>query len=479
MKTNQYFRSIWHFLSGWLVIVILSPVSGAYAQSYAAELNTIKELRLKSELSDARFLAPNLYQKANESLESAKALIEKKSSSKRISKQLAKATQGFKDARRTANIAKEQLALVIAARQDAIAAQAVDYATEPWQQASTAFKKLVTQIEKGRLPSNSKTTPAVEQLFRDAELYAIKSNYFKEARERIDKALENKVERYAPKLLGKAQATLLEAEQALDKDRYDTDRPRSLARQAKIDAGHALLIAEDAKQLRKNKVSYESLALTAELPLHEIAETLDLSIAMDEGKEPPTQEIIAAIEELKQDSQKLQTTLEEVEELSDEVTRLNTNLGEQSSKLKEQAEFRNKLQKAEAIFAGEAARVYRQGSSIRISAYGFNFKPGKADLQSSQSELLKKMMQTIRLFPGCKLVLEGHTDSYGSDASNLLLSEQRAESVGNYLRERQDKLLFKALQTVGFGESNPIANNETKSGREKNRRIELVINEIR
>ena len=468
-----------HLLTGFLIYVALIQASPSFAQNYAAEIGVINDLRLKSELGDARFLAPNLYQKANEALGSAKTLIEKNSSSKRISKQLAKANQGFKDAARTANIAKEQLASVIAARQDAIAAQAVDYAPERWQEASAAFKKLVTQIEKGRLPSNNKTTPAVERQFRDAELDAIKSNYFKEARVRINRALENKVERYAPRLLGKAQETLLEAEQALDKDRYDTDRPRSLAKQAKIDAGHALLIAEESRQLRKNKVSYESLALNAELPLHEIAESLDLSIAMDEGKQPPTKEIIAAIEELKQDSQRLETTLEEIEELSAEITRLNANLGEQSSKLKEQAEFREKLQKSEAIFAGEAARVYRQGSSIRISAYGFNFKPGKSALQSSQSVLLKKMMQAIRLFPECTLVIEGHTDSYGSDASNLLLSEQRAESVGNYLRERQDKLLFKGLKTVGFGESNPIANNETKGGREKNRRIELVINGIR
>jgi outer membrane protein OmpA-like peptidoglycan-associated protein len=69
--------------------------------------------------------------------------------------------------------------------------------------------------------------------------------------------------------------------------------------------------------------------------------------------------------------------------------------------------------------------------------------------------------------------VEGHTDSVGSDAYNQRLSEQRAESVRDYLLSQG--LKSDILTAKGFGETTPVASNDTAAGRQQNRRVELVV----
>jgi outer membrane protein OmpA-like peptidoglycan-associated protein len=73
-----------------------------------------------------------------------------------------------------------------------------------------------------------------------------------------------------------------------------------------------------------------------------------------------------------------------------------------------------------------------------------------------------------------KIRVEGHTDSRGSDDYNLDLSTRRAASVRNYLIEK-DGVPAERLVSEGFGETRPIAPNETKKGRAENRRVEFMI----
>jgi outer membrane protein OmpA-like peptidoglycan-associated protein len=76
--------------------------------------------------------------------------------------------------------------------------------------------------------------------------------------------------------------------------------------------------------------------------------------------------------------------------------------------------------------------------------------------------------------PGLKLEVEGHTDSVGGEAYNQHLSEQRAGSVRDYLI--QQGISGKDLSPAkGFGESQPVATNDTAAGRQRNRRVELIV----
>jgi outer membrane protein OmpA-like peptidoglycan-associated protein len=76
-------------------------------------------------------------------------------------------------------------------------------------------------------------------------------------------------------------------------------------------------------------------------------------------------------------------------------------------------------------------------------------------------------------YPNTRFLIEGHTDSQGSDAYNLKLSDERAASVKNYLIEKG--LPASRLSSEGFGETKPVANNATAAGRQQNRRVEISL----
>jgi outer membrane protein OmpA-like peptidoglycan-associated protein len=103
------------------------------------------------------------------------------------------------------------------------------------------------------------------------------------------------------------------------------------------------------------------------------------------------------------------------------------------------------------------------------------FATGSSQIETEYFALLRKVQDAIRVFPGSSIVVEGHTDSFGSDETNLTLSQQRAEAVRAYLLANMRDLPPDDIEPVGLGESRPVANNETVEGRAKNRRIDVVI----
>src|ERR1700674_1345405 len=101
------------------------------------------------------------------------------------------------------------------------------------------------------------------------------------------------------------------------------------------------------------------------------------------------------------------------------------------------------------------------------------FDTGKYSLKPGAREKLAKIGGIILAHPGLKLEVEGHTDSVGSDEYNQRLSEQRANSVRGYLVSQG--VSADAITAIGFGKTNPVTDNNTATGRQQNRRVELVV----
>jgi outer membrane protein OmpA-like peptidoglycan-associated protein len=101
------------------------------------------------------------------------------------------------------------------------------------------------------------------------------------------------------------------------------------------------------------------------------------------------------------------------------------------------------------------------------------FDTGKADLKSTARERLAKVAGILIAYPDIHVEIDGYTDSTGSLELNERLSQQRAESVRSYLSGQG--VASSAITTQGFGPSQPIASNDTASGRQQNRRVELVV----
>ncbi|MEQ8280658.1 MAG: OmpA family protein [Deltaproteobacteria bacterium] len=116
--------------------------------------------------------------------------------------------------------------------------------------------------------------------------------------------------------------------------------------------------------------------------------------------------------------------------------------------------------------------VKRDIGKIEIKQKVF-FDTGKATIKSRSFELLNEVASALKSAPTMTVLVEGHTDSVGSNSMNMGLSQRRADSVRSYLLEQGVEP--ERLTAIGFGEEKPIDTNRTKKGRERNRRVEFTI----
>ena len=101
------------------------------------------------------------------------------------------------------------------------------------------------------------------------------------------------------------------------------------------------------------------------------------------------------------------------------------------------------------------------------------FDLGKSDIRPEGREALAKLTGIVINYPSLKLTIEGHTDNLGNPESNQALSLQRANAVRDYLVSQG--LNTDSLSAEGLGENNPVADNDTPEGRQKNRRVEIIV----
>ncbi|WP_184543864.1 OmpA family protein [Mucilaginibacter sp. FT3.2] len=120
------------------------------------------------------------------------------------------------------------------------------------------------------------------------------------------------------------------------------------------------------------------------------------------------------------------------------------------------------------------ATVTREGEGILVKFdSGILFDTDKSALKPEAQANLQKLAVSLQNNPETNITIIGHTDNTGSDAHNMDLSVRRAESVKSYIVA--GNVAASRLQTVGKGETEPIADNTTVAGRAQNRRVEITI----
>jgi outer membrane protein OmpA-like peptidoglycan-associated protein len=145
---------------------------------------------------------------------------------------------------------------------------------------------------------------------------------------------------------------------------------------------------------------------------------------------------------------------------------------------------RQSAAKAEAEKAQLRAQLLQQLNAVlqtRDSARGLIvnmsdvlFDTGSSTLKPGAREKLAKISGIVLAHPGLSLQIEGHTDSVGTDEFNQELSGRRADAVRDYLA--QEGVPASSMIAKGFGKTQPVATNDTPEGRQRNRRVELIVN---
>ena len=128
----------------------------------------------------------------------------------------------------------------------------------------------------------------------------------------------------------------------------------------------------------------------------------------------------------------------------------------------------------QALFTKDEAECYKQGNRMVIRLRGMTFPVGQAIIMPENYPLLSKVQRAVRTFTEPQVTIEGHTDSTGTQEFNEHLSQQRADSVREYLLAN-NVVPSEHVVAAGFGSSRPLAPNTTAEGRAANRRIDVVI----
>lgn len=122
----------------------------------------------------------------------------------------------------------------------------------------------------------------------------------------------------------------------------------------------------------------------------------------------------------------------------------------------------------------DGATVERVGEGIKITFdSGILFEVDKATLTADAMDNIKELSETLKKYDDTNILVEGHTDATGSDDYNQRLSERRANAVMEYATSLGVEP--GRFQIKGYGESQPVADNESASGRQQNRRVEVAI----
>ncbi len=304
-----------------------------------------------------------------------------------------------------------------------------------------------------------------------------------EARNAVRIARAANAEKYAGSVLQKAEQALAQAETSY-RQKQNKANIATYAREA-------AQTAEDARVMSLKKQEEERLA-------REAAEREAQARAQAEAeaqRRRQAEEDRARAEAARQEAERLKQEAEaaaqqaaqakaEADAARAAAVQQQQALAAEAEKARQAASEADRLrQQAEKDKADLRARLLQQLNAIletKDSARGLIsnmgdvlFETGKYELKPMARERLARVSGILLAYPGLNVAIEGHTDSVGGEEYNQRLSEQRAEAVRQYFIEAG--VASASVTARGFGKAQPVAANDTPEGRQRNRRVELVV----
>ena len=428
----------------------------------------LEDQLVKAKESGVSYLAPAGFTSAKESLDAAVTAATKGINRVEV-EQLA--TEGAKQLQKAeANAEKSRTIMreVLEVRERAIKANADNLQQEQFNDLEEDLQEATQAVENQEIEDAKKSRPELMAGYSQLELTALKQDATQAAKEDIAAAKEKEADDYAPKTLKLAEDELGLAISVLEANRTHTEKAKTHALRSSWLAHRSVEIVELVKDFEQKDYSLEDVILWyqdqlarinqpagEELPFnksnHEVVSLLQNKIAsLHEAVSKA-----AMLEEAELETRKnLQDRLESIERANREA----------------QARY----DKIQQMFSESEANVYRQGNNVLLETHAFYFPVGGSEIQSENFDLLNKIVEAIKVFPNPSIIVRGHTDSTGSDQNNLALSQARADKVAAFLG-KLGKLDVKSIMSTGYGETRPVASNETEAGRALNRRIEVLI----
>lgn len=430
-------------------------------------ITEFEALLLKSKQSGVDYLAPTGYKAAKSTLESA--IESATGSSKAEAKQLVK--DGKKqlltaeaDAEKSRAIMREVLEI----RARAIGSDADKLLKEPFNDLEESLQEATQLVEQGEIEEAKQSRPELMTGYSQLELSALKKSATQAAMRDISNAKEKLAEEYAPKTLKLAEDELGFAISVLEANRTHTDKAKRHALRASWQAHRSVEIVELVTAFEQHDNTQEEVILWYQDQLAKINQPAGNELPFDR----PNHEIVALLQNKIASLHEAESKAAMLEEAELETRKNLQGRLETIEKANRDAQAR--YDKIQSMFSESEANVYRQGHNVLLETHAFYFPVGGSEIQSENFDLLDKIVKAIKLFPTPSIIVRGHTDATGSDQNNLTLSQQRSEKVAAFLGTLSG-IDVQSIISTGFGETRPVASNETEAGRALNRRIEILI----
>ena len=466
------------------LLILLTPEAPAQSDFRAQLFREATEALARARTFNAELLAPRSFSRGTDAYSRADNLFSRHKPLDDIKEQIHAAAQHFTLAYDESRTAQTEFAAVLKARADAVSSDAVRLSPALWTQAEELLLGAAAALEDGKTRSARTEAGEAQGIYRSAELRAIELNLLTPARELLARAQELKVDGTARETLERANQRLELAEAMVRQNRYDITEARRLAGDAKYEAAHAIYLHEIITQMEENKLTFEDAILLSEAAIGRIASALNTPVRFDGGYAPVVQQIIAAVRSRDTARAMMAENIRRLHAENDALHRRLTTLelsggtspggpreGDQEKENRQR--YNSAVTLAGTFFAPGEGVVLRDGDTVVLRITGLVFSRRNNALEPGSSGILNKIDHAARLFPGSRVMVEGHTETGESETLNQKTSEACAAAVASYL-----KLFPPASQSIesrGWGSSCPIADNTTAEGRARNRRIDIVI----
>lgn len=464
--------------------LLLCAALPATAQTVEAEADSVM-----ARLNDARaqqldLIAPSHFQRALERLSQARQRLQEGGSISDIRDRLARARESLSRAEELREVGNVLLKQAIAAREEALRANATEFAPEVWQRASAELLRAGREVEDGDQNDARERAEEARRRFREAQLLAIERNLLGRARELRQRARDGDAPDRAPSTYARADSLLRSAESLLRRDPSSQSRAGSLAESAAAEFRHSARIAAQADTFDRDG-GVEDLMLRAESEIGRVASALDFEPRFADGLAPATDDVLAAVRSLQEERTSLQervvalrgevdTARARIDTLRQRLARLGESQEQVAAELERRRRREARLEDVRTLFSTDEAEVLTRGNDLVIRLIGLQFASGSTEIRPEHFSLLTKVRSVIREFPAAPVTIQGHTDSRGNDDLNQSLSVRRAVAVREYLLANTT-MSADRLHAEGYGETQPIATNDTPEGRSTNRRIDIVL----
>ncbi|MFL6619726.1 MAG: hypothetical protein ACJ8MH_14070, partial [Povalibacter sp.] len=391
---------------GLFVLCVSAVFAQATRDPLFASLSTAIDQARQSQV-DA--LAPASFRSAFDALQSATRDAEKGRNPDRVKTTLNSGMAAIQKANAAAASARETLRSVVTTRSDAINAAAPKLAAEQWLKADERFREATAALERNDVKNAQQRAAEADVLLRDVELVAIRNRVLNESRGLIAQADAAKVERFAPRTLNAAKKFLAQAEQEINRNRYEPATAEGLAAQASYEARHSMYLArtiESTLDKKGDEAGLEELILSWEEPLRQIASSIELQARFDNGPQTFMQQLQTKTQEQSRDLQHLRAELQDrndqIAALNAEMQKLEARLGGVSQerialqrRVDAQERLRSNVAQIESSFTQNEARVFRQGDDVVISLLGIRFASGRSTLDAANTPLMNKVRDAL------------------------------------------------------------------------------------